>query len=65
MKRLNPLRLIPRAGRIGLYLGYAVAGPVLVYTSAKGWTGEAEYALYVGVGTALGLTAASNASPAA
>ena len=58
----NPLRLVPRVVRIGLYLGYAVAGPVLVYTNAKGWTGDAVYGLYVGVGSALGLTAASNAT---
>ena len=59
---MNPLAAIPRNVRIGLYLAYAVVGPVLIYTAARGWTGDAEYALYVGLGAALGVTAASNAT---
>lgn len=56
----NPLSKIPARARQALYIVYAVAGPLLVYTASRGWTGDAEYALYVGIGTALGLTAASN-----
>lgn len=59
---INPLQLLPTLWRTILYVGYAVFGPVLIYTASKGWTGEAEYALYVGVGTALGLVAAANVS---
>ena len=59
---MNPLQRIPTGVRLALYLVYAVAGPVLVYTAARGWTGAAEYGLYVGLGTALGLTAAANVS---
>lgn len=57
---MNPLTSIPANVRLALYVLYALLGPVLIYTASRGWTGEAEYALYVGVGTALGLTAASN-----
>lgn len=57
---MNLLQSIPARVRIALYLVYAVAGPVLIYTATRGWTGEAEYALYVGLGTAFGLTAAAN-----
>ena len=57
---MNVLEKIPAKVRVALYLVYAVAGPVLVYTAARGWTGENEYTLYVGLGTALGLTAAAN-----
>lgn len=56
----NPLSRIPARARQALYIVYAIAGPLLVYTASRGWTGDAEYALYVGIGTALGLTAASN-----
>ncbi len=59
----NPLTLIPRRGRLALYLGYALAGPVLTYTRARGWTGDAELTLWVGLGTALGLVAGSNITP--
>ena len=55
--------MIPEKVRLVVYLAYAVLGPVLIYTEARGWTGAAEYALYVGVGTAVGLTAASNLTP--
>jgi len=57
---VNVLEKIPAKVRLGLYLAYALAGPALVYTAARGWTGSDEYALYVGLGTALGLTAAAN-----
>ena len=57
---MNPLTKIPATARLVIYVVYALAGPVLVYTASKGWTGDAEYALWVGLGTALGLTAASN-----
>lgn len=57
---MNPLAHIPARVRLALYVLYAVAGPVMIYLAAKGITGEAEYALYVGLGIALGLTAASN-----
>lgn len=57
---MNILERIPANVRLCLYLAYAVAGPILIYTAAKGWTGNDEYTLYVGVGTALGLTAAAN-----
>lgn len=56
----NPLTLLPALWRTVLYVAYALLGPVLIYTASRGWTGEAEYALYVGVGTAFGLVAASN-----
>ena len=57
---MNVLQSIPARVRLALYLAYAVVGPVLIYTAARGWTGEDEYALYVGLGAALGLTAAAN-----
>lgn len=56
----NPLTYIPQRVRVRLYLLYAVLGPVLLYTAAKGWSGEAEYTLYTGLGIALGLVAVSN-----
>ncbi len=57
---MNPLTAIPDSARRWLYLGYAVLGPVLLWTKARGWTGQTEVDLWVGLGTALGLTAASN-----
>ena len=57
---MNPLTHIPARARLALYIVYALAGPILVYANARGWTGESEYTLYIGVGTALGLAAASN-----
>lgn len=57
---MNILAAIPPKVRAVLYVLYAVAGPLLVYTNARGWTGEAEYTLWVGLGAALGLTAAAN-----
>lgn len=61
---MNPLSAIPPKIRLALYLVYGLVGPVLIWTAAKGWTGEAEYALYVGLGAALGFTAASNTTGA-
>lgn len=46
--------------RLVAYVLYAVAGPVLLYTEDKGWTGKPEYELWIGLGTAFGLTAAAN-----
>lgn len=60
---INPLTLIPAKLRVALYLVYATAGPVLLYTKAQGWTGQNEIDLWVGLGVALGLTAASNITP--
>lgn len=60
---MNPLAAIPRPLRLGLYLVYAVAGPLLLWTKARGWTGQDEVVLWVGLGTALGLTAAANITP--
>ncbi|MBK9156673.1 MAG: hypothetical protein IPM11_01365 [Micropruina sp.] len=60
----NPLQAIPAKVRLWLYLVYATLGPVLLYTKAQGWTGTAEIDLWVGLGVALGITAASNITPA-
>ena len=57
---MNLLTAIPKSVRRWLYVVYAVAGPVLLWTKAHGWTGQTEIDLWVGLGTALGLTAASN-----
>lgn len=51
---------IPARIRFALYVVYLLAGPILIYTSAKGWTGQDEWVLYAGIGSAFGLTAASN-----
>lgn len=59
----NPLTAIPAKVRLWLYLFYALVGPLLTYTASKGWTGDAELTLWVGLGTALGLTAAFNTTP--
>ena len=60
---MNPLTAIPESVRRWLYVVYAVAGPVLLWTKAHGWTGQTEIDLWVGLGTALGLTAAANVVP--
>ena len=60
---MNPLTAIPETVRRWLYVIYAVAGPVLLWTKAHGWTGQTEIDLWVGLGTALGLTAAANVVP--
>ena len=57
---MNPLTAIPDSARRWLYLAYAVLGPVLLWTKAHGWTGQTEIDLWIGLGTALGLTAAAN-----
>ena len=54
------LQAIPRGVRLGLYVAYALAGPVLIYLSAKGYVGTDEWALYAGVGTVFGITASGN-----
>lgn len=60
---MNLLTAIPKSVRRWLYVTYAVAGPVLLWTKAHGWTGQTEIDLWVGLGTALGLTAAANVVP--
>lgn len=60
---MNLLTAIPKSVRRWLYVIYAVAGPVLLWTKAHGWTGQTEVDLWIGLGTALGLTAASNITP--
>ena len=60
---MNPLTAIPESVRRWLYVVYAVLGPVLLWTKAHGWTGQTEIDLWVGLGTALGLTAAANVVP--
>ena len=57
---MNPLTAIPDGARRWLYLAYAVLGPVLLWTKAHGWTGQTEIDLWIGLGSAFGLTAASN-----
>ena len=57
---MNPLQAIPASWRFALYVIYGVAGPVLIWTSSRGWTGEAEYALWIGLGSVFGFTAAAN-----
>ena len=54
------LQAIPKGVRLGLYVAYALAGPVLIYLSAKGIVGTDEWALYAGVGTVFGITASGN-----
>lgn len=46
--------------RGALYIGYALAGPVLIYPSSKGVVGVDEWAFYAGVGSVFGITAAGN-----
>ena len=57
---MNPFQHIPEKVRFALYTLYALGAPVLIYLNALGITGEDEFTLYLGVGTALGITAASN-----
>ena len=54
------LQAIPNPVRLTLYVAYALAGPVLIYLSAKGIVGADEWALYAGVGTVFGITASGN-----
>lgn len=60
---MNPLARIPEPVRLVAYLVYAALGPILLWTKAHGWTGQTEIDLWVGLGTALGLTAAANVVP--
>ena len=62
---MNLLTAIPKNVRLWLYVIYAVLGPVLLWTKAHGWTGQTEIDLWVGLGTALGLTAAANVATVA
>ena len=41
---MNLLTAIPKNVRLWLYVVYAVAGPVLLWTKAHGWTGQTEVA---------------------
>lgn len=54
------LQAIPKGVRLGLYVAYALAGPMLIYLSAKGIVGTDEWALYAGLGTVFGVTASGN-----
>ena len=60
---MNPLTAIPKNVRRWLYVIYAVAGPVLLWTKAHGWTGQTEVDLWIGLGSAFGFTAAANVVP--
>jgi hypothetical protein len=60
---VNLLTAIPKNVRLGLYVLYAVAGPVLLWTKAHGWTGQTEIDLWIGLGSAFGFTAAANVVP--
>ena len=60
---MNPLTAIPKNVRRWLYVIYAVAGPVLLWTKAHGWTGQTEIDLWIGLGSAFGFTAAANVVP--
>lgn len=60
---MNLLTAIPKNVRLGLYVLYAVAGPVLLWTKAHGWTGQTEIDLWIGLGSAFGFTAAANVVP--
>lgn len=56
----STLEAIPKPVRQGLYIVYAVGGPVLIYLQSRGLVGESELALWAGVGSVLGLTALGN-----
>lgn len=56
----NPLALVPPKVRVVLYLIYAIGSVVATYLIAKEVIGLEEAALWAGIGTVLGLTAASN-----
>ena len=60
---MNPLARIPEPVRLVAYLVYAALGPILLWAKARGWVGQEEVDLWVGLGTALGLTAAANVVP--
>ena len=58
---MNLLTAIPQGVRRWLStVIYAVAGPVLRWTKAHGWTGQTEIDLWIGLGSAFGFTAAAN-----
>ena len=54
------LEAIPRPVRLALYLIYAIGGVILIYLSSKQIVGPDEMALWAGLGTVFGLTAAGN-----
>lgn len=54
------LEAIPRPVRLALYLIYAIGGVILIYLSSKQIIGPDEMALWAGLGTVFGLTAAGN-----
>ena len=56
---MNLLTAIPKSVRRWLVI-YAVAGPVLLWTKAHGWTSQTEIDLWIGLGSAFGFTAAAN-----
>lgn len=61
MNKFNPLAYVPFVVRLTAYILYGLLGFVLIYLQEKGIViGPPELKLYVGVGTFLGLTAASN-----
>lgn len=57
---MNPLSQIPGKYRVAFYLTYAVGGCVMTYLVSKGSLGTDEAALYTGIGSVFGVTAASN-----
>lgn len=57
---MNPLSLIPKNLRVVFYIIYGVGAAVLLYTETKGWTGQAEKDLWLGLGAAVGIVSASN-----
>ena len=54
------LQAIPKSVRLTLYVLYAVGGVVLIYLEAKGIVGADELALWAGIGSVFGVTAAGN-----
>lgn len=57
---MNPLSLIPEKVRLALYVLYGIGAAILLYTENKGWTGQAEKDLWLGLGAVFGVAAASN-----
>lgn len=56
----NPLALIPASVRLVAYVVYGMVSLVLAYLAHKGVVGPDEVELWLGIGTFLGITAASN-----
>lgn len=57
---MNILAMIPPHVRLGIYVVYGVGSLVVTYLVARGTWGGDELALWTGIGSLLGLTAASN-----